>query len=517
MTNSNTIVKSEISLKVWLKYLLHWRLWLLPSIMSFFLLIIAEYNFLIFHTLAELFTIVISFIMFAVAWATYGHSKNLVLLFLACGYLWIGSLDLIHMLVYKGMGLLDYGASNTSVQYWLGARYSEALLLLAAPILAPKSYNKYYLVSVFGIVALSINMLIYWDVFPVGFIDGVGLTPFKIYSEYTIDAILFIALFSIFKFGHSLSQEEKVLIATSIILTMIAELAFTFYVDVYGAANLIGHIFKLYSFWIIFHSIILSNLKAPYEELHKSKEMLSRALFDAERANLAKSEFLASMSHDLRTPLNAIMGFSDIMRLKMFGPLGDKRYEEYASDINNSGALLVSLINDILDISRVESGKYHLVESHIKIEDLIHQSFRQLSVMAETSGHTLTAKVAKDMPCMLSDEKVMIQILNNLLSNAIKFTPDGGEIVVTAQLNKDNSITISIIDTGIGIADNEIIRVLNPFEQINSSQSSKHAGTGLGLYLCNNFMELLGGTLKIQSEPNKGTTVTLHFPAERTL
>ena len=517
MATSNATEKTKFSLKEWLNPILRWQLWLLPTIVSILLFMVAQYDFLIFHTLAELFTIIISFIMFALAWATYDYSKNLVLLFLACGYLWIGSLDLMHMLNYKGMHIFTQDLGNIGVQYWLGARYPEALLLLTAPILAPKAYNKFYLVTIFGLIALGINMMIYWGIFPTGFIDGVGLTPFKIYSEYTIDAILFLAVFSVFRYGYTITHEEKVLIATSIILTMCAELAFTFYVDVYGFSNLVGHTFKLYSFWIIYCAIILSNLKAPYTALHQSKKMLSIALDDANSANRAKSEFLANMSHDLRTPLNAIMGFSDIMRTKVFGPLGNKRYEEYANDIYDSGAHLVSLINDILDLSRVEAGKYNLVESRINIEDLIRQSFRQLSAMAKKSGHALTVKVSEGMPDMLGDERVMIQIFNNLISNAIKFTPANGEIVVATHINNGNSITISVIDTGIGISDEEILQALTPFEQASTLHSKRHEGTGLGLHLCNNFMELFGGTLKVQSELGQGTTVTLCFPPERTV
>lgn len=455
--------------------------------------------------------------MFTLAWATYDFSKNLVLLFLACGYLWIGTLDLMHMMVYKGMNLFVIDDGNIGVQFWLGARYSEALLLLAAPILAPKAYNKYYLVAIFGIIALGINMMIYWDIFPVVFIEGDGLTPFKIYSEYIINSIFFLALISLFRYGHTISHEEKILIAGSIIFTMCAELFFTFYVDVYGVSNIVGHTFKLFSFWFIFHAIILSNLKAPYAALQKSKEQLSQALKDANSANQAKSEFLANMSHDLRTPLNAIMGFSDVMRTKAFGPLGNKRYEEYANDIYDSGAHLVSLINDILDLSRIESGKYSLVENHVNIETLIHQSFRQLSAMAKNSGHTLTTKIAEKMPDMLGDERVLIQIFNNLLSNAIKFTPNSGEIVITAHINKGNSITISVIDTGIGISDDDILKALNPFEQVSTLHSRRHEGTGLGLHLCKNFMDLFGGVLRVQSKPGHGTTVTLCFPPERTV
>lgn len=503
--------------KKWLQPILQWKLWALPLVASLFLIILSQYNFLTFHTLAELFAIIISFIMFSLAWATYDFSKNLVLLFLACGYLWIGSLDLLHMMVYKGMNLFVQDNGNIGVQFWLGARYSEALLLFLAPILAPKEFNKYSLVMFFGCSAFCITMIIYLGLFPVGFVDGIGLTPFKVYSEYTIVGILSLALFSVFRYGYTISHEEKILIATSIILTMCAELAFTFYVDVYGVSNIVGHTFKLFSYWLIFHAIILSNLKSPYAALHKSKEKLSIALSDANRANQAKSEFLASMSHDLRTPLNAIIGFSDIMRTNAFGPIGNKKYEEYATDIHDSGTLLISLVNDILDLSKIESGKYELSEKQLNIPDLIQHSVRQLSKMAEASGHTITTDIPANMPDLFGDERVMMQILNNIISNAIKFTPENGEITIHATVNTDNCTSISVADTGVGMSADEIGKALKLFEQVDSSLARKHEGSGLGLYLCTNFMELFGGALEVQSEVNQGTTVTLTFPAERTL
>lgn len=510
--DTNSIAKRQ-----WLAPILQWQLWALPTVVSVFLIAVAQFSFLTFHTLAELFTIIIAFIMFSLAWATYDFSKNLVLLFLACGYLWIGTLDLMHMMVYKGMNLFVEGGGNLSVQFWLGARYSESLLLLAAPIFAPKAYNKYYLVAIFGIIALGINMIIYWDIFPVGFIEGVGLTPFKIYSEYIIDSILFLALISLFRYGHTISHEEKILIAGSIIFTMCAELFFTFYVDVYGVSNIVGHTFKLFSFWFIFHAIILSNLKAPYAALQKSKVQLSQALKDANKANQAKSEFLASMSHDLRTPLNAIIGFSDMMKAKTFGPLGNKHYETYIDDIHHSGNLLVSLINDILDLSKIESGKYELNEKPVEISSVVQLSTNQLSKMAVTSGHTLTTKASSDFPKFLGDERVLIQVFNNLLSNAIKFTPDNGKIDIVLDIDKNNCILISVTDNGIGMSSEDINTALNLFEQVDSSRARKHEGSGLGLYLCNKFMTLFGGTLHIESEIDVGTTVTLCFPSERTL
>ena len=251
--------------------------------------------------------------------------------------------------------------------------------------------------------------------------------------------------------------------------------------------------------------------------LEESQEQLRKAKNEAEKANKIKTDFLSAMSHDLRTPLNAIMGFNDMMRQQTFGPLGNKHYEEYAEDIHSSGALLVSLINDILDLSKVEAGKYELADLPVGLCSIIEISFRQLASMSDSLNVTLSCKVPSDMPKLFGDERVLIQILNNLISNAIKFTPAGGEVSVSALLNDDSSICILITDTGIGMTEEGIIQALKPFEQADGTQSHLHQGTGLGLYLCVNFMKLFGGSLRIESEAHQGTTVTLLFPPERTI
>jgi signal transduction histidine kinase len=242
---------------------------------------------------------------------------------------------------------------------------------------------------------------------------------------------------------------------------------------------------------------------------------LERARMQAEEANRAKTEFLANMSHDLRTPLNAILGFSEIMRSEAFGPLGDSRYAEYVEDIHHSGSLLISLINDLLDISKVEAGKYELVEEDIDVAALIQGCFRQLATAASAAGQTLTAEVQPEMPVLRGDQRVLVQILNNLLSNAVKFTPHGGRIAVTARTDPDGRILLSVADNGIGMTEEGLAKALKPFEQAHNARSREHKGTGLGLHLCDNFMRLFGGTLEIESHLGEGTTATIAFPSER--
>lgn len=242
---------------------------------------------------------------------------------------------------------------------------------------------------------------------------------------------------------------------------------------------------------------------------------LERARFQAEEANRAKTEFLANMSHDLRTPLNAILGFSEIMRARAFGELGDQRYAEYVEDIHHSGSLLISLINDLLDISKVEAGKYELVEEIVDIEELIQSCLRQVATAAAANRQQLTVDVVPPLPRLQGDKRVLVQILNNLLSNAIKFTSEGGRIVVRAWAEPQGRLLIAVADNGIGMTEEGVAKALRPFEQAHNARARENKGTGLGLHLCDNFMRLFGGKLEIESRAGEGTTATVAFPAER--
>ncbi len=266
--------------KKWFDTVMDWRIWVFPLLLSVLLVIVAKVDFLTFHTLVELFTIIISFIMFAFVWYSHDFSKNLILLFLACGYFWIGSLDLLHVIVYKGMNLFYSDNGNASTQIWITTRYAESLLLLTAPLLSYRVRSKNILVLAFGVIAFSIVILIFSGYFPVTYIENTGLTPFKIYSEYIIILILLLSLITLFRFGEGILEVEKELIALSIVMTICAEIAFTSYVSLYGSANMAGHIFKLFSFWFIFQAIIISNLRKPHIALVESEAYLRNALKD---------------------------------------------------------------------------------------------------------------------------------------------------------------------------------------------------------------------------------------------
>jgi two-component system, cell cycle sensor histidine kinase PleC len=237
----------------------------------------------------------------------------------------------------------------------------------------------------------------------------------------------------------------------------------------------------------------------------------------AEGANKAKSEFLANMSHELRTPLNAINGFSEIMVGEMFGPMGDKRYKEYAQDILSSGQHLLALINDILDMSKIEAGKMNLRFEPLHLQDVVDDAVRLVRNRAEAAGLVLESELPA-LPEVEADYRAIKQVLLNLLSNALKFTPNGGKVQLTAEVRSDvlgEKVRVTVHDTGIGISKADLARLARPFEQIESQHSKTQQGTGLGLALTKSLVEMHEGSLEMASEPGQGTTVSFTLPVRR--
>jgi PAS domain S-box-containing protein len=245
------------------------------------------------------------------------------------------------------------------------------------------------------------------------------------------------------------------------------------------------------------------------------------ALFEAkeaaELANRVKSEFLANMSHELRTPLNAIIGFSEMMSSELLGPLGNEQYQGYSHDILVSAQHLLGVINDILDVAKIEAGKLHLTEEDVNPHEVLGTVKRLMSERAERVGINLKLDAAKDLPHVWADARKLKQILINLMANSVKFTPGGGRIELSAFVDQRGDFVFAVTDTGIGIAKEDIDKALAPFTQIDSQLSRQFEGTGLGLPLAKGFTELHDGELKLVSEPGKGTQVTIHLPARRVI
>ncbi|HEY9163996.1 MAG TPA: MHYT domain-containing protein [Magnetovibrio sp.] len=256
-------------------------------------------------------------------------------------------------------------------------------------------------------------------------------------------------------------------------------------------------------------------IKEDITETKAAMEALQLAKEDAEYANHVKSQFLASMSHELRTPLNAIIGFSQMIMTELFGPLGSHKYMEYLRDIHDSGAHLLELITDILDMSKIESGTMELHEVDVEISYLADSCRKLVQKRAQDKNITLTADLPSPSPVLRGDSVRIKQILINLLTNAVKYTPEGGDIAILCSISADGGLDLTVVDTGIGMAPDDIPRALEPFAQFSDIMTNPREGVGLGLYLTRNLVETHGGSLSITSQLGQGTTVTAHFPASR--
>lgn len=258
-------------------------------------------------------------------------------------------------------------------------------------------------------------------------------------------------------------------------------------------------------------------LEGEIRERKRVEAELRTAKEQAEVASRAKSEFLAMVSHELRTPLNAVIGFSEMLIFEMFGPIGDKRYKGYAEDIRSSGLHLLGLINNILDLSKVEANKFQLNEQKINLSDLVADAMHLVESKAQAVGIGLNIEIDEGLPALYADERALKQILLNLLSNAIKFTKRKGRVTVSARYDGARGLILSVSDTGIGIAEADLMSVVKPFMQVDSSLARKYEGTGLGLPLTKSLVGLHGGTLEIESILEEGTTVRAIFPPERVI
>jgi signal transduction histidine kinase/CheY-like chemotaxis protein len=489
------------------------------------LFVVSRYNYLLFHSVAELFSIAVAWSVFLLVWNVQPYMKNDALFFLGISYLFIGGFDLLHTLAYKGMGILTItDKPDLATQLWVSARGIEAgALFLFSLLLGKRIRVDLLLGALILLVAFLMISIFSWDIFPACFIEGSGLTPFKMIAEYAICLIVLIGILILYTKRTHLDSRVYFYMIASMSLTIAAELSFTFYVQVYDLTNLTGHYFKILSFFFIYTSLIRSGLTRPYsvlfKELHEEKEALQEAKKLAEEASKAKSNFLAKMSHEIRTPMNSIQG---MLRLVLRGQIPAKQREriQVAKD---SAESLLWLLNDLLDLSKVEAGRFTLHEKEFRLRHLLNNVIKEAQPMADEKGLKLHLTVDQDLPVrMIGDLHRLRRILFNLLSNAIKFTEQGWISLETEQLdiapctNQDNLLTTTILfkikDTGRGLDHDQLRAVFEPYMQGGRDSLSAEEGIGLGLAVCKEFSEQMGGRIWAESEPGQGSTFYVQLP-----
>jgi signal transduction histidine kinase len=475
------------------------------------LILIAQWNYLLFHTLAELISIVVAGLIYVLGTQTHEYSRDNFLLSLGSGYLFIAILNIFHTLTYFGMGVFPDQSANVATQFWLAYRLLTAITLLIAPIYSRREIPlTLTLVGYIFWTGLSIASILWLGIFPASFVTGEGLTLFKIYTEYLIIILLLLAGLNLRTHKTFIHNPIYHTLLLAIGLNIVADFSFTLYSNVYGFANLLGHLFEITSLYFIYRGIVSRGLKAPYQTIFKK---LTESNAELKQANRYKSDFLAGMGHEMRTPLTAVIAFGEDLLQEKVGVLNETQ-KEHVRDILTNGRHLLIQINDLLDFSKIDSSKMSLELTEVEAAPLIIEQVNLLRAVALRKD--IEVHLELDNDCfIIADEAKVRQVIRNLLSNAIKFTTKGEALFI--RLRKTTypvkGVTFEFQDCGIGIPLKEHEKVFDAFYQIDSRPNKKYAGTGLGLALVKKIVELHKGKIWLESKEGRGTTFYVFLAA----
>lgn len=471
----------------------------------------SHYNYLLFHSIAELFSILIATTFFIITWNTRKYIQNEFLIFIGTAYLFIAFLDMLHTLSYKGMQIFtdyDYYAN----QLWIAARYIESLTLLIGFVLFKTSrrLNPRFIIYIYSMItALVIASVFYWKIFPVCFVEGKGLTDFKKISEYIISGILLVNIILLIKYKTIFDKQVHRLIVGSLIFTILSELAFTFYIDNYGFSNLVGHYFKIFSYYLIYKAIIETGLTRPYQLLFRELKQNEEEL---RHLNATKDKFFSIIAHDLKNPFNNLLAMSQMLVANL-SQNNDDRNLKSAKIIYNSSKSGYELLENLLQWSRAQTGRIKINPQTIKLENAIREAVVSLETMAMRKKVEIQI-LPNESISVFADMNILHTVIRNLVSNAIKFSYSDSVVQISTHKQK-NLAKISVTDFGTGIKPQNIDKLFSIDADFSTTGTNNEKGTGLGLILCKEFVERSNGTIGVESQAGKGSTFYFTLPLKK--
>ena len=488
-------------------------------------------QYLLYHSLIELFSVGVGVAIFAIGWNSRQFAGNSFLLVLAVAFLFVGLVDTLHTLAYKGMGVFPEAGANLPTQYWIAARYVESLsLLFAALVLFTRAAVRPYLLFV-GYLAVTLLLLYAINpggVFPVSYVDepgGGNLTPFKIISEYVISALLVAAGVIVWFRRDRLDPQILQLILVALAIKVLSEYSFTLYRDVTGFYNFIGHIFKLIFTVLIYLALVRGSLLTPYRSIFRdlvsSQERLNEELEERRQAEAAlrrsqdeREELMRTISHDLRAPLTIIRGHTELVtEVLPMGPDAAPMVQESLDAIRRSVDAMNVMIQDLVDAARLEGGQVTLELEPVLPAEYLPDLLQRIGATVETGRIALYLE--PDLPPVPADRNRLDRIMLNLLTNALKYSPPGSPIDIRAARD-GNRAAFSVVDRGQGIAPADLPYIFDRFYRPQAGRRAE--GVGLGLYITRGLVEAHGGGITVASEPGEGSTFTFTLPvAEATL
>ena len=473
------------------------------------LYIISRSNYLLFHSIAEMFAVVVIFAIFAITWNSRRFSDNAYFLFIGIACLFIGALELVHTLAYRGMGVFPGYGSNLATQLWIAVRYLESLSLLIAPLFIQRKINIKLVFAVYFVAtALIILSIFTWNIFPQCYIDGVGLTPFKVISEYVISLILVGAISLLLAQRRKFSGNVVKFLVASMLASIASEMFFTLYTDVYGVNNMIGHLLQIVAFYLIYKSLIEIALAEPYQllfhNLKKSETELKQTVGKLTRSNADLTEFAYVASHDLQEPLRMVSSYLQLIERRYRDKLDNDGIEFMTFAVDGANRMQ-KMITDLLIFSRVGTRGKPFAPTDCEI--ILSQALLNL----ETSIQESQAVVTHDpLPNLMADSTQMVQLFQNLIGNAIKFRKaQAPQVHISARLKADDW-EFSVRDNGIGIEPHYYERIFVVFQRLHGK--GEYPGTGIGLAVCKKVVERHGGQIWVESEPGQGSTFSFTIP-----
>jgi signal transduction histidine kinase len=509
------------------------------------LYLLSRFNYLLFHSLVEVFSIVISFAIFAIAWNARRIMDSNYLLFIGIACLFVGVVDLLHILAYSGMGVFpEYGA-NLATQLWIATRYMLSFSFLTALFFANRKFRPNLVIEGYAVVtALLFGSIFYWGNFPTAFTDGVGLTPFKVASEYVISLILLFAIGLLIRKRTEFSGNVVKLMVAAMAVAIAAEMSFTLYTDVYGVANMVGHLLTVVSFYLIYKALIETGLTKPYDllfhdlkqnetaltnyaaeltvvnnrleqeiaERKKAEEALrqneehledlieekTKLLKDTERL-AAIGQTAGMVGHDIRNPLQSIVGEVYLANSELASlPDSEEKanIKESLDMIKQNTEYMNKIVLDLQDFAK----PLNPCDEETDIEQMI----RELTKNYVPKNIQTEAKIESKARVVTADSAYMKRILGNLVSNAVQAMPEGGKLTVQAYREAKDAV-ITVTDTGVGIPEEARDKLFKPLF------TTKSKGQGFGLAVVKRLTEALDGTVTFESQKNKGTTFTIRL------
>ncbi|MEJ2883585.1 sensor histidine kinase [Pedobacter sp. GR22-6] len=479
-------------------------------------------SYLLFHTFVELFSIVVAFAVFIVTWNSRRMQDNVFLQLVGISYLFIGALDLLHTLTFKGMTMIPVSGFPAN-QFWIATRTLEALTFVVGLILL-KKHKRFnpelvFLGYFFAALLIMLSILV-WQIFPVSFIEGVGQTPFKIYAEYAVVVILSISVYLLIKLKRFFSPEIYQLLLISLFFTILSEFCFTLYISNYSTANEIGHYAKLISFILIYKAnvetafirptdLIFKNLGESEEkyrtlasELKKTEQQL-QGLVDT------KDKLFSIIAHDLKNPFTALLTYSELIS-KNSGTLDRVKIGHMAARMHESARQAYGLLENLLHWSRLQTGLLKPVPEEILVSELFAAAEKLAIPLAQSKGISVHFEKRQGL-VVKADKQMVATVLRNLLSNAIKFSYEGSKVEIDA-VPQGKQVIFTISDQGTGIAIEHQQKLLEVGNQFSAPGTAAEQGTGLGLVLCREFVESNGGRIWLESRLGFGTSFSFSLP-----